>query len=270
VRVLGIAGCLLLLVSACAVAQQDGSNSPASEAKGNQTSATANLPDAPSATATVAPKAEGPEKRKRLMATDPYVPLSDHQKFVRWVHYTYSPFTFTSVLFSATWAQMVGDWPSYGGGMQGFGKRLGATLANTETAGFFKVFLLPTLLNDDPRYFYSGKKGVIARGWYAASRVLVTRKDDGRSAFNLPEIVGTLFTAAVTNAYYPETDRGFGATMSRTFGGVTSDAGSNVLREFWPDISRLFHKHEPGRMKKIEEKIPKRVSETMSGEAAQQ
>lgn len=219
------------------------------------------LPDAPSASV---------EKLRRPgpTATDPYTPLSNQEKFKRWLQHTYSPYTFTSVLFSATWAQMVGDWPTYGGGMQGFGKRFGATLANTETSGFFKVFLLPTLMHEDPRFFYSGKRGVIARSWYAASRVLITRKDNGRSAFNTPEVAGTFFTSAVTNAYYPRADRGFRFTMSQAFSGLASDAGSNLLREFWPDISRIFHKHEPSRVKEIEEHIPKPL-EKAAGQSPQ-
>jgi hypothetical protein len=68
-----------------------------------------------------------------------------------------------------------------------------------------------------------------------------------------------MFTAALTNAYYPERDRGFGNTMSRISGTLFADAGSNVLREFWPDIRRAFRKHEPEKMKKIEDRIPKSV-----------
>lgn len=192
-----------------------------------------------------------------LKATDPYLPLTNQQKFHRWLGSTYSPYTFTSALLSTSWAQAVGDWPTYGSGMQGFGKRFGATVANTETAGFFKVFLLPVLTHEDPRFFYSGQHGTVARAMYAATRVFITRKDDGRSAFNTPEIAGTLFTAALTNAYYPRADRGFSNTMSRTFSGITSDASSNVLREFWPDIRQYFRKHEPNRLKKVERRIPK-------------
>jgi hypothetical protein len=114
-------------------------------------------------------------------------------------------------------------------------------------------------MNEDPRLFYSGKQGVAPRAWYAVTRVVVTRKDDGRSAFNVPETVGTLLGSAVTNAYYPNPDRGFNNTMRRTFNGITSDAASNLLHEFWPDISRIFRKHEPDRMKEIEKHIPQTI-----------
>lgn len=187
------------------------------------------------------------------------MPLTRHQKAERWAHYTYSPYTFTSVLFSASWAQAMGDWPTYGGGMEGFGKRFGATLANTESGGFFKIFLLPTLLHEDPRYFRASEKGAKARAWHAATRVIVTRKDSGQNGFNISEVAGSAFTSALTNAYYPTRDRGFTETMSSFSGMLLSDAGSNLLREFWPDIRRVFQKHEPEKMKKIQDRIPKSI-----------
>jgi hypothetical protein len=209
------------------------------------------LPDAPSASLTPA--------AKPLRACDPYVPLSNNQKFTRWLHRTYSPYTFTSVLFGALQAQAFGNWPGYGGGMEGFGNRLGATFADTQTSLFFKAFFLPTVMHEDPRLFYSGKHGVGPRAWYAVTRVVVTRKDDGRSAFNTPETLGTLLGAAVNNAYYPNPDRGFNNTMRRTFNGITSDATSNLLHEFWPDISKMFRKHEPDRMKQMEMQMEKHI-----------
>ncbi len=191
-----------------------------------------------------------------------YVPLTSEQKFHRFVHSAYAPYTFTTVLLSSGYSQMVGDWPSYGGGMEGFGKRFGATLTDTEAANLFRVFLLPTVLRTDPRYFPSHKEGIIPRVKYSASRVLITRKDSGGQTFNTAEIVGTMFTKSLSNAYYPERDRGFTDTLSRSFGAIASDAGTNMLREFWPDIRKLFVKHEPARMKKWEKRMPKVVTDT--------
>jgi hypothetical protein len=245
----------ILLLTVGAAAQV---GPPQNQQQGQPQTPGGTLPDAPSATV---------QSTKQATATPseaaPYVPLTNHQKLVRWEHYTYSPYTFTSVLLSAGWSQAMGNWPSYGGGMEGFGKRFGATLANTETSGFFKTFLLPTLLHTDPRYFRSAKTGVGQRIWYSATRVFVVRNDKGKDVFNTSEVLGSGLSAGVTNSYYPRQDRSFGQTMS-TFGGtLLSDAGSNVLREFWPDIRRIFRKHEPEKMKKIEKKIPKRVGDAV-------
>lgn len=241
---------LLLAISIYSLAQQpsSGGTGAPSSAPGNRA---ASLPDAPSPS-----RSPGNPNAPLMANTQPYIPLTSQQKLERWGRFAYSPYTFTSTVLNGAWAEAFGEWRAYGGGMAGYGKRVGATLGNTETSGFFKVFLLPVVLHDDPRLFYSGKSRILPRAWYAATRVLVTRRDDGREVFNTPEILGTFLSAAVTNAYYPRADRGFGGTMTRGFGGITSDAGTNILHEFWPDISRIFNQHEPSRVRTIEEKIP--------------
>lgn len=184
------------------------------------------------------------------------VRLTPRQKFDTFVKRTYSPYTFASAAFNATWAQTVGDWYGYGGGMQGWGKRFGASIANTETRMMFSSFLLPVVFQQDPRYHPSGKRGLLLRAWYAGTRVLVTRSDDGDRMFNYSEVLGVLFTSSVQNAYYPERDRGFGDTMQRFTGGLTSDATTNLLREFSPELKRAARKLIPKRARKLEQKLP--------------
>jgi hypothetical protein len=44
--------------------------------------------------------------------------------------------------------------------------------------------------------------------------------------------------------------------MNRFGGALSSDAVSNLLREFTPDVKRLFRKHAPKEVLRIEEKLP--------------
>ncbi len=169
---------------------------------------------------------------------------------------TYEPYTFSSAAFGATLAQAQGDWYEYGGGMEGWGKRFGATLADTESRRFIQGFVLSTLLHQDPRYFYSTKTRIVPRLWYAATRVVVTRSDRGHNTFNSSEFLGALFTSSLQNAYYTNRDRGLDETMSRFLGALSSDASSNILREFTPDMKRMFKRHAPSRIQKIEQKLP--------------
>jgi len=203
------------------------------------------------------PECLGPQATQSLCQRGAaYAPLTSRGKFNLFLKSTYSPYTFVVGAANATWAQMTGQWYQYGGGMQGWGKRFGASLADTEARKLIQTFALASLLHQDPRYFPAAKKGLIPRGWYAGTRVLVAKKDDGGATFNSAEVLGTLFTSSLENLYYPQHDRGFTDTMSRFVGALGSDATSNVLREFWPDIKRIFRKHEPEKIKKIEEKIP--------------
>jgi len=185
-----------------------------------------------------------------------YTPLSARCKFKVFLSGTESPYTFVSASFQASLAQASGQWPHYGGGAQGWGKRLGATLADTESRRFIQTFALSTILHQDPRYFASRKRTILARAWYSTTRVVVTKNDKGNNTFNTSEFLGALFTSALENAYYPRHDRTLGATMNRFTGALSSDAIGDLLREFTPDMKRLFRKHAPRKLLKIEEKLP--------------
>ena len=189
-------------------------------------------------------------------APSSYPPLSKHCKLELFLRQTYSPYTFISVAYEATWAQMMAQWPQYGGGMPGWGKRLGATAADTESRRFIQGFVLSSFLHQDPRYFPSHRKKLIGRTWYAVTRVLVTRSDAGQSELNTSELIGALSTSSLQNFYYPEPYRTFGGTMNRFLGALSSDATSNILHEFTPDLKRLFHNHAPKRIQELEQKVP--------------
>lgn len=185
-----------------------------------------------------------------------YAPLSPHCKLNLFLKQTYSPYTFASAAFGATEAQATGQWPHYGGGMQGWGKRFGATLANTESRRFIQGFALSTMLHQDPRYFYSPNRRFFPRVWYSVTRVVITKNDYGDRTFNTSEFLGALFSSALQNSYYPRPDRTLGDTMNRFGGALSSDAVGDLLREFTPDMKRIVHKHAPKRILRIEEKLP--------------
>ena len=185
-----------------------------------------------------------------------YTPLSPDCKFRLFLRTTYSPYTFASAGFEATEAQASGQWPHYGGGMQGWSKRFGATLANTESRRFIQGYALSTILHQDPRYFPSPKRGLFPRALYSATRVVITKSDRGESTFNTSEFLGTLLTSVLQNSYYPRQDRTFGDTMDRFSGALSSDVIGDLLREFTPDMKRLFRRHAPKKVLRIEEKLP--------------
>lgn len=185
-----------------------------------------------------------------------YAALSAHCRFILFARQTYSPYTFAAIGYGAAWAQATDQWPHYGSGTAGFGKRFGAISADTESRRFIQSFALSTILHQDPRYFPSGKKRFLDRAWYAATRVVVGRSDSGHSTFNSAEFLGSLFASSLQNAYYPRHDRTFDDTMNRFEGALSSDATGFLVHEFSPDIKRLFKKHTPERAKQIERKLP--------------
>jgi hypothetical protein len=179
--------------------------------------------------------------------------LTPQQKFMLFVHRSYSPLTFAGAGFDTVYTHFTHD--TYGRGIEGFGKRFGANIADGEARSLMQTYLLSSLFHHDPRYHRLGKGNAFYRAAYAASRVAVARTDDGRNAFNWPELIGSFAASGVSNLYYPDRDRGWGHTVGRAITGFGSDATTEILREFAPDIKRWFRRHEPKRVQKIQDKV---------------
>jgi hypothetical protein len=179
--------------------------------------------------------------------------LTSHEKLEMFEKKSYSPYTFFNAAFDAGYSQITGD--DYGPGVNGVAKRYGANLADTESRSFFQTYLFSSLFHQDPRYHRIGRGGLFYRAAYAASRVIIGRTDSGGSTLNWPEFLGVAATVTLGNAYYPERDRGPGRTISRGFGSIGSDATTQIMREFWPDVRRVLRRHEPKSVQRIEEKI---------------
>jgi hypothetical protein len=139
--------------------------------------------------------------------------------------------------------QLTDQQPSFGQGFKGYGHRLATNYADQAMGNMFTEGLFPVLLHEDPRYFRRASGPVMVRVGYALTRVLVTHKDSGGARFNYSEWIGNASAAAISNAYYPE-NRTLLDTGEKLLEQVGTDAGSQVLKEFWPDIKRkMFHKN---------------------------
>ncbi len=156
-------------------------------------------------------------------------------------------FDYPLVLLGGAFAglsQLTNSDPSYGQGVEGYAKRLAANYAdqamgNMMTEGFF-----PVLLHEDPRYRRIGptRGSVRYRTWYAATRVFVTRTDSGGTRFNYSEWLGNATGVAISNTYHPD-ERNWSDNTTKLLTQVGTDAISQVLKEFWPDIKqKFFHK----------------------------
>jgi hypothetical protein len=166
-------------------------------------------------------------------------PLTSGQKFKLAVQYL-NPYTFAFVAAEAGVNQARNSPREYGQGAEGYGKRYGAGFADGLTDGIFVTGVYPSLLRQDPRYYRLGDGGFSHRTGYAVSRILVTRQDSGRKAFNFSEILGSFSSAALAVTYYPKSQRDFPDVAERAGVQFAFDAGFNVLKEFYPEIERKF------------------------------
>jgi hypothetical protein len=139
---------------------------------------------------------------------DPHpVPLTTKLKFKLAYKADTDPVTFLGVAFMAGIYQ-AGDIPAYGQGAQGYAKRVGAGYADTTTDIFIGGAILPWILHQDPRYFYQGTGTKKSRALHAIASPYVCMGDNGKLQPNFSSMGGDLASGAISNLYYPESDRG--------------------------------------------------------------
>src|ERR1017187_7525092 len=148
------------------------------------------------------------------------------------------PITFIGIGLVAGMDQ-AGTTPNYGLGAEGYAQRVGGIYANGFTDIMVGGAILPSLLHQDPRYFYQGTGTKKLRALHAISSPFICKGDNGRWEPNYSSIGGDLITGAVSNAYYPETNRGPGLVFDNalvTTGGrmVNGLIQEFVLRRFTP------------------------------------
>jgi len=159
------------------------------------------------------------------------VPLTTKLKFQMAYKAATDP---VSIVGAAALAGMnqAGDAPDYRQGALGYGERFGAVYADGVTDIMFGGAILPVLLHQDPRYFYQGTGSTKSRLMHAVSAPFICRADSGKREINFSNLGGDLISGSISNAYYPESNRG----ASLVFTGFALSTGermvSTVVQEF--------------------------------------
>ena len=161
-------------------------------------------------------------------------------KFLLFAQTTVDPVTFLRAGFDAGIGQAGNNDPSFGQGAAGYGHRFGIDLVDQASSDFFKDFVYPSILSEDPRYYRLAHGGTRTRFFHALEHSVVAYREDGTRMFNFSEWLGTTSAVVLSNTYHPDNQRGFSPAAQRVGYAVASDAGFDVLREFWPEIARKF------------------------------
>ena len=185
----------------------------------------------------------GPLERKSV-SSPRYKPgaklctLTPKGKFILFVKDSYDPVNFLASGFNAGLDQAEDSDPSYGQGAEGYGRRFGAEFVGEASSRFFKEFAYPSIFSEDPRYYRLAHGPAGRRLLHAVEHAVVAHRDDGKRMFNFSEWLGTTSAVVLSNTYHPDNERGFSPAAQRVTYSILQDVGFDVLREFWPEISR--------------------------------
>jgi len=169
-------------------------------------------------------------------------PMLAKQKMQLSIRSILDPVSFLSVAGIAGAEQYQNVFPAYGSGIEGYGKRYGAAFANHVSSTLLGRAVYPSIFHQDPRYFYKGKGTIESRALHAISAAVIARGDNGRWEPNYSRVLGDFTAAAISNLYYPASDRGGSLVLLNGLAGVGGDAVSNLIREF---VLKRFTSHAP-------------------------
>jgi hypothetical protein len=171
-------------------------------------------------------------------------PLTAKHKFELAWKSASDPITLIGVGVLAGIDQAGDRWGAYGQGAQGYAKRYGASYANVFASTFIGGAVMPSLLKQDPRYFYKGSGSKRSRILYAVASSVMCKGDNGHWQPNYSNVIGSFAGAGLEALYIPANDRrgsGFVVSSALIRLGETSLAG--ILQEFvFPKLT-----HRPGR-----------------------
>jgi hypothetical protein len=181
------------------------------------------------------------EEKQRLIGFFPnfytsYVydaaPLNTKQKFSLAARGTFDPVAIIGVGLAAGIEQANNAYAGYGQGAAGYSKRFAAKFVDGRSSDFLTHAVFPSLLHQDPRYYYQGSGSIKSRLMHAVSSAFVARNDRGRTVFNSSYLLGDMSAGALSNLYYPKANRGANLVFTNAALGLAGRVGTNLMREF--------------------------------------
>lgn len=159
------------------------------------------------------------------------VPMPASLKFKLAIRAETDAVTFAGAAFLAGINQAA-DTPAFQQGVKGYGQRFGTAYAGGVSDILIGGAILPSVLHQDPRYFYSGEGTRRQRLNYALKTVFRTHGDNGKMQFNYSGIGGDLASAALANIYYPSSDRGPHLFLANWGVQMGARVANNLVQEF--------------------------------------
>jgi hypothetical protein len=158
-------------------------------------------------------------------------PLTAKMKFQLALKVSTDPVTAAGI-FGMAGIRQAADSPRYGQGWGAYGKRFGATAADGFSGIMIGGAILPSVLHQDPRYFYQGTGTTASRIRHAMFSPFVTRSDSGKSMPNYSSLGGDLAAAGISNLYFPRSDRGVGLVFGNFAIETAERIGASLAQEF--------------------------------------
>ena len=170
------------------------------------------------------------------------VPMTTKLKFKLAMRVARDPISILGVGFMSG-IEQAANTPNYVQGAKGYGQRFGANAAGAFSDILIGGAILPSLLHQDPRYYYQGTGGTRSRLAHAFATPFICRGDNGHRQINFSSMGGDIGATALSMTYLPDSNRGMGTvftqfginTAERVFGAIAQEF---IIPRFTPSFRR--------------------------------
>jgi hypothetical protein len=156
----------------------------------------------------------------------------------------YGPMALAESAVYAGYLQEVNHPREWGQGADGYGKRLGSTLAYSGIRNAL-AFGMDTTLHQDPRYYRAGEGGVWGRTKHVFRGTLLTRKDSGGETLATWRLGSAYGAAFLSNEWYPGRLNTVKLGLEQGTAQIGFDMLVNLSSEFWPDLKSKMLRSKP-------------------------
>jgi hypothetical protein len=170
-----------------------------------------------------------------------FTPMTRSERFRNYLTATFGPKSLGTSVARAGLDQLRDSPSEWGQGSAAFGDRLGNAYAKHIIRRTLE-FGGTSALHQDDRYFRSGETGIWRRTKYAVASTFLARRDDGQRTFAYARIGSAAGAAYISRAWQPPSTTDISHAASNFGFTVATDLGTNVFREFWPDLKRRFQR----------------------------
>jgi len=172
------------------------------------------------------------------------VPLTPKQKFKLFLVGSVDPYQFVIAGLDAGIEQAQDTYPEYHFGIQGYSRRYAASFFDNWDGNFWGNAVLPSLLKQDPRYFRLGHGSPLHRIFYTALSTVRAKGDNGKWQPNYSNVAGNFIGGAISNFYYPQSDRGVELTLERGLTVTVEGVIGALAEEFYPDLAGAMQRRK--------------------------
>jgi len=171
-----------------------------------------------------------------------YTPLTRHERWHGFLHETFLGTQPALTIFGTAFLDHLGHAPvQWGVGVHGYTHRLENRFFSTMIDGSVH-YSVAALLHQDTRYLPAHDRRVMRRAGHALERTLFTYNQAGERVVDVSGLSGIYAGTMIPMFWHPHGYSPLGQGVREGNFGVMFQAGNNLIKEFRPDLMRLFAK----------------------------